>query len=59
MIILITPLILRGCSDNRDEKIEDHVRKKLNDPIKKAGEVNQLVPDTVEKQRQNIDQQTQ
>ena len=59
MIVLITPLILRGCSDDKNKNIEDHVWKQQTDTIKKADEVNQQVQDAAKIQRQEIDQQTQ
>ena len=59
MIVLLTPLILRGCSDDEGKKIGDHVGKEQTDTIKKADEVNQLIQDAAKNQQQEIDQQTQ
>lgn len=59
VIVLLTPLILRGCSDDEDKKVEDHVWKEQTDTIKKADEANQLIQDAAKNQQQEIDQQTQ
>jgi len=59
VIVLLTPLILRGCSDDEDKKVEDHVWKEQTDTIKKADEANQLIQDAAKKQQQEIDQQSQ
>jgi len=59
MIVLLTPLILRGCSDDEANKVEDHVWKEQTDTIKKADEANQLIQDAAKNQQQEIDQQTQ
>jgi len=56
MIVLLTPLILRGCSDDEDKKTENHVWKEQTDTIKKADDVNQLMRDAAKKQQQEIDQ---
>jgi len=59
LIVLLTPLILRGCSDDTDKKTEDHVRKEQTDTIKKADEANQLIQDATKKQQQEIDKNIQ
>ena len=59
VIVLLIPLILRGCPDDEDKKVGDHVWKEQTDTIKKADEVNQLIQDAAIKQQQEIDQQTQ
>ena len=55
VIVLITPLIMGGCSDDTDKKTEDHVWKEQTDTIKKADEVNQLIQDTAKKHHPEID----
>jgi len=50
---------MRGCSEDKDIKIEGHVWKEQTDTIKKADEVNQLIQDAAKNQQQEIDQQTQ
>jgi hypothetical protein len=55
LIIFSSFLFLVGCSDN---KVEKHVWKEKTDTIEKAKEVEQLIQNTVQQQKQSIDEQT-
>ena len=60
MLYLFLPLLLSfmligGCSDN---KVEDHVLKEKMDTIEKAKEVEELIQNTVQQTKQNIDEQS-
>ena len=58
VVMLISSLIIKGCLDSERKNAGDHVWKEQTDTIKKAEEVNQLILDAAEKQRQNIEQQS-
>ena len=53
--LLTTILFVVGCSDN---KVEKHVWKEKTDTIEKAKEVEQLILDTSQQQRQKMDEQS-
>jgi hypothetical protein len=55
LLVLTVFLPLGGCSDN---KVEDHVLKEKMDTIEKAKEVDTLLQDAMNKQRQKIDEQS-
>jgi hypothetical protein len=57
-------LLLQGCSDGKDDETQtrgegDHVWKSQTDALKKAEQVDQLLQDSANAQRQTIDEQTQ
>ena len=54
-LLLIPFLFVIGCSDN---KVEKHVWKEKTDTIEKAKGVEQLIQNTVQQQKQNIDEQS-
>ena len=58
-IALLTPLVLRGCTDSEYKKAGEHVWKEKTDTIKKADEVNQLILDATKKKKQDIEKQLQ
>ena len=53
--LLTSFLLVIGCSDN---KVEKHVLKEKTDTIEKAKQVEQLIQNTFEQQKQNIDEQS-
>ena len=55
LLLLTTILFVVGCSDN---KVEKHVWKEKTDTIEKAKEVEQLILDTSQQQRQRMDEQS-
>ena len=55
LLMLTSFLFVVGCSDN---KVDDHVWKEKTDTIEKAKEVEQLIQNTVQQQKQNIDEQS-
>jgi hypothetical protein len=59
VIVLLTPLVMRGCLDDTDKKTENHVWKEQTDTIKKADEASQLIQDATKKQQQEIDKNIQ
>ncbi|MCK4587917.1 MAG: hypothetical protein KAU29_11260 [Gammaproteobacteria bacterium] len=54
-LLLIPFLFAVGCSDN---KVEKHVLQEKVDTIEKAKEVEQLIQNTFEQQKQTIDEQS-
>jgi len=52
-------LLASACTSGDDNKIEDHVWKQQTDTIDRAHEAAQLLEDTANKKRKQIDQQTQ
>ena len=59
IVILLSSGIIKGCLDNERKNAGDHVWKEQTDTIKKAEDVNQLILDAAEKQRLDIEQQSQ
>jgi len=53
--LLTSFLLVVGCSDN---KVEKHVWKEQTDTIEKAKGVEQLILDTTQQQKQDIDEQS-
>ena len=54
-LLFIPFLFAVGCSDN---KVEKHVLKEKMDTIEKAKEVEKLIQNTFEQQKQTIDEQS-
>ena len=54
-LLFIPFLFAVGCSDN---KVEKHVLQEKVDTIEKAKEVEQLIQNTVQQQKQNTDEQS-
>ncbi len=54
--LLLSFMLIGGCSDN---KVEDHVLKEKMDTIEKAKEVEELIQNTVQQTKQNIDEQSE
>jgi hypothetical protein len=55
LLLPISFLFVSGCSDN---KVEKHVWKEKTDTIEKTKEVEQLILDATQQQRQNMDEQS-
>ncbi len=55
LLPLMSLFLVVGCSDN---KVEDHVWKEQTDTIEKAKEVEQLIQNTFQQQKQNVDEQS-
>lgn len=55
-ILLASVLLLAACSDDQQDK--GHVWQEQTDTIQKAEDVNKLIMDTHEKQREAIEQQS-
>jgi len=53
--LLTSFLLVVGCSDN---KVEKHVWQEQTDTIEKAKGVEQLILDTTQQQKQDIDEQS-
>lgn len=58
-ILIVSILIFKGYSNGLSNKHDDYVGGEQNDPLKKAGEVNQLVLDAANIQRQELEKQIQ
>ena len=54
-LLLSSFFLITGCSDN---KVEKHVLQEKTDAIEKAKEVEQLIQNTFEQQKQTIDEQS-
>ena len=58
-LLIVSVLIFKGYSNGLGSKNDDHVGGQQVDPLKKAGEVNQLIQDTANTQRQELEKQIQ
>ncbi len=58
-ILIVSILIFKGYSNGLSNQHDDHVEGGQIDPLKKAGEVNQLIQDAANTQRQELEKQIQ
>ena len=58
-LVIVSLLVLQGYPGSRDKSPIDSVSKEQNSPIKKAHDVNQLIEDTANSQRQALKKQLQ
>ncbi len=58
-ILIVSILIFKGYSNGLGNQHDDHVGGEQIDPLKKAGEVNQLIQDAASIQRQELEKQIQ
>lgn len=58
-LVIVSLLVLKGYPDGGDKNLIDPVSKEQNSPIKKAHDVNQLIEDTANTQRQALEKQLQ
>jgi hypothetical protein len=58
-LLIISVLIFKEYSNGLGSKNDAHVGGQQDDPLKKAGEVNQLIQDAANTQRQELEKQIQ
>jgi len=58
-LLIVSVLIFKGYSNGLGSKNDGQVGGQQVDPLKKAGEVNQLIQDTANTQRQELEKQIQ
>jgi hypothetical protein len=58
-ILIVSLLIFKGYSYGLSNKHDDYAGGEQIDPLKKAGEVNQLIQDAANIQRQELEKQIQ
>jgi hypothetical protein len=58
-LLIVSVLIFKGYSNGLGSKNDGHVGGQQVDPLKKAGEVNQLIQDAANTQRQELEKQNQ
>jgi hypothetical protein len=58
-LLIVSVLIFKGYSNGLDSNYDSHVGGQQVDPIKKATEVNQLIQDAANTQRQELEKQLQ
>jgi len=58
-ILIVSILIFKGYSNGLSNKHDDYAGGGQIDPLKKAGEVNQLIQDAANIQRQELEKQIQ
>ena len=58
-LLIVSVLIFKGYSNGLGSKNDDLVGGQQVDPLKKAGEVNQLIQDAANTQRQELEKQIQ
>jgi len=58
-LVIVSLLVIKGYSGGGDYKVKDPAWKNQTDPIKKANDVNQLIQDTANKQKQKLEKQIQ
>lgn len=59
VLIIGMLLLMSACTSGDDNKIEDHAWKEQTDTLDRAHEAAQLLEETANKKRKQIDQQTQ
>ena len=58
-LVIVSLLVLKGYPGGGSKNLIDPVTKEKNSPIKKAHDVNQLIEDTANTQRQALEEQLQ
>lgn len=58
-LLIVSVLIFKGYSNGLGSNNDGHVGGQQVDPLKKAGEVNQLIQDAANTQRQELEKQIQ
>ena len=58
-LVIVSLLVLKGYPGGGDHKVAQPAGNYPADPIKKANDVNQLILDTANKQKQALEQQIQ
>jgi hypothetical protein len=58
-LVIVSLLVLKGYLGGGDKSLVDPVSKEQNSPIEKAHDVNQLIEDTANAQRQALEKQLQ
>jgi hypothetical protein len=58
-LLIVSVLIFKGYSNGLGSKNDVHVEGQQIDPLNKAGEVNQLIQDAANTQRQELEKQIQ
>jgi hypothetical protein len=58
-LLIVSVLIFKGYSNGLDVNNDDHIGGQQLDPRKKASDVNQLIKDAANTQRQELEKQVQ
>ena len=58
-LVIVSLLVLKGYPGGGDKSLVDPVSNEQNSPIEKAHDVNQLIEDTANAQRQALEKQLQ
>ena len=58
-LVIVSLLVLKGYPGGGDKNLLDPVSKEQNSPVRKAHDVNQLIEDTANTQRQALEKQLQ
>ncbi len=59
IVVLLNTLLISACSDNEDAPEKDHVWKEQTETLDKAKEIEAIIQNSADQQKQQIEEESQ